>query len=905
MGRSETFPEGSLGGFKVGSVVKPNYMGVTDSSVLGVVISRDKWAELDGHPKPLTNPNAVLVRHADGGIGWDLAEHLELVREATDSYDEFPLGSRVRSRFYPDSEGEVVSFIDWLDHVGWQHAGSHYGERPVYFRYDDGTVVWNEASGMQFADDEDDDADEYDEYDDYDDEDEVEEVVPEQSYEFPLGSIVRHKGSDDGYRFVVITREEYLKNENYDPGKDVTFVKYADSGRYGWNYTDGYELVGEPAAPQDETWDKYPFPVGSRVSLEGCGEKTMYTVITKEEFLAAKGEDLSYGEESAVFVKDDEGKIIWEYAKWFALEEETPETLAVGTRVRVKVSPWNDGQIWEVIRKEDSPERTWASEDGPEPWIYLRREDGAYGRGWPSELEVVEDEPKWSIYPFPVGSYVYYEGCGGRTRYTVVTKEEYVEANNGEDFSYGEEDAVFIKDDSGKVEWGRPSSYVSQASIDEKVEKLLAEDKPEFEPGFPVGAKLKHESDTSPWVVVSRTEWVRDQGKDGSSYAPVVIYVKNDKGRYAYDTPEKWTVVGYEADADGNVELVDGFPEGAILRNVPEDGSEWKVVTRSEYIRNRGYDVPSDRKRPLVYVHGHNKGGSTRYAWNYPSKFKLVTAEERAAAEKAAAEVNDDTRSKYKVGTRVYTQGCGSKTYYIVIGRDEFLKAGGFDDTRGEKGTLFVRKEKDPKVVYWGYDADYRLAEDQPKKAEVQTVEAESEIQSTKFAVGTRVKQSTGDEVFTIATRKEFVGYHRHDVAKGKDASKIIYIRDRSGYIMWDWDANYVAVEDQPRLVDVPAAMTLSAESEGRLNVPAEMLRETLGVKAGDKVYVQFNGKKLVLTPDAYVGDVEKSYTVTVRGNIRISKDVIELLGGEKDDEYECVAKDGTLEITLVEPLNW
>jgi hypothetical protein len=90
----------------------------------------------------------------------------------------------------------------------------------------------------------------------------------------------------------------------------------------------------------------------------------------------------------------------------------------------------------------------------------------------------------------------------------------------------------------------------------------------------------------------------------------------------------------------------------------------------------------------------------------------------------------------------------------------------------------------------------------------------------------------------------------------------------------------------------------LYTETEGRLNIPSALIRGSLGLKPGNVVYATLNDGQIVIKtladPD---DDVVYAYTVTVRGNVRLSRELLNRLNSGQTS-FSCVATDGKIVVS-------
>lgn len=95
----------------------------------------------------------------------------------------------------------------------------------------------------------------------------------------------------------------------------------------------------------------------------------------------------------------------------------------------------------------------------------------------------------------------------------------------------------------------------------------------------------------------------------------------------------------------------------------------------------------------------------------------------------------------------------------------------------------------------------------------------------------------------------------------------------------------------------VAVSTTLVVESEGRLNVPSALVR-SLGLKPGDDAAVNIDAGKIVIT----AGGTGYVYTVTVRGNIRLRKDLLAKIApaGHFVDTFDCETSGSTIIISAI-----
>ena len=75
--------------------------------------------------------------------------------------------------------------------------------------------------------------------------------------------------------------------------------------------------------------------------------------------------------------------------------------------------------------------------------------------------------------------------------------------------------------------------------------------------------------------------------------------------------------------------------------------------------------------------------------------------------------------------------------------------------------------------------------------------------------------------------------------------------------------------------------------------MPSALVRGSLGLKPGDDASVNIVGDKIVIT----AGGTGYVYTVTVRGNIRLSKDLLATIAPAAPASFTCEATANTITV--------
>lgn len=884
--------------FPLGSRVSFDSCGGEKKEV--TVISRDEYLKEDDYAPSIKS--IVFVRYDDGGVYWLYEDQVELVEEAIDPKSEFEEGDLVKYRY----GGELWRIISEKTYLAAGNSRKE-GKDIIYIQDEEsGRITWGFAKNNELVEKA------------AKKEASTNEMEPETP-EFEVGDIIRYKPS--GSLWEVISREEFLKKGGKQPHKvGMIYMKPKGGSSVTWGWADKNEpvekapkavafpvgsyvkLKDDPKrlfvvvskqefkdyykfesdlvpikelpgdyvyhspedslmlseAPAENSED--PFAPGNKVKYgSGCGSSKTYTVITREEFEKARPNDRSGHETAkfAIYLKEANGDVSWTDKRDvkpvvpkgpYVL----PEGYAVGDVVKYKT-----GSLWTVVSVEEFEKSGKARREDETDVLYLKENGNVSYYAWGTtgnnkKVVVPEDSP------FAIGSKVKFGGCSGNKIQTVITRAEFEKAKPDDRSGHATvKNAVYLKDKYGAVSWARQEDV-----------KLDVPREPYVLPeGYEVGDTVQF-IDGSLWTVVSSEEYEDEGSNSRRDNEKGLLYLKSDRGSYAAGTTKNNKVVKKAAG-----ERTDGkFPLGSFVK-LKNSARIYKVVSKEAFKAAHGYDSTMTPIEDIEIGKIYHTPEST-----------LVSAE---APAEAPAEDN-----LYAPGKQVQYGGCSGKKIQTIITREEFKKAKPYDRSGHENYPTAVYLKDKLGSVSWALKRDVVFV-DSP----VETVKSSRPyVLPEGFKVGDTVKYRGDGTLWTVVSAEE---YEASGKKRREDESQKLYLKSlREGrYAHGNVTENTVVKSASL------AKTKLSAESQGRLNIPAELIRDVLGAEAGDKVYVQFLKDKLVLTTDKLSPNIEKDYTVTVRGNIRISAEVLELLDGEGD--YSCEADSNTLVIKAVETALW